>query len=137
MLAIGVSCAGFLQATASRSASAARILVNERVWNEACRVYAVGDFVLTLDRQTKKGGRSAAQGPTNRQAYRRRCSRRGRRRIYDGFVGTAILKDVRPRGGTVSKNERTMSARGYLWRGLPRREASSARACRLLSRHRH
>ena len=113
VLAIGVSPdTGFLQASGIALGERGHILVNERMETSVPEVYAVGDAVLTLDRQTKKAGALPLAGPANRQGRIAADNMAGRRRIYDGFVGTAILKVFGLAAASVGKNERTLMREG-------------------------
>ena len=113
VLAIGVSPdTGFLQASGIALGERGHILVNERMETNVSEVYAVGDAVLTLDRQTKKAGVLPLAGPANRQGRIAADNMAGRRRVYDGFVGTAILKVFGLAAASVGKNERTLEREG-------------------------
>ena len=113
VLAIGVSPdTGFLQASGIAPGERGHILVNERMETSVPEVYAVGDAVLTLDRQTKKAGALPLAGPANRQGRIAADNMAGRRRVYDGFVGTAILKVFGLAAASVGKNERTLEREG-------------------------
>ena len=113
VLAIGVSPdTGFLQASGIALGERGHILVNERMETNVPDVYAVGDAVLTLDRQTKQAGVLPLAGPANRQGRIAADNMAGRRRVYDGFVGTAILKVFGLAAASVGKNERTLEREG-------------------------
>ena len=113
VLAIGVSPdTGFLQASGIALGERGHILVNERMETSVPEVYAVGDAVLTPDRQTKKAGALPLAGPANRQGRIAADNMAGRRRVYDGCVGTAILKVFGLEAAFVGKNERTLEREG-------------------------
>ena len=113
VLAIGVSPdTGFLQASGIALGERGHILVNEHMETSVPEVYAVGDAVLTLDRQTKKAGALPLAGPANRQGRIAADNMAGRRRVYDGFVGTSILKVFGLTAASVGKNERTLMREG-------------------------
>ena len=113
VLAIGVSPdTGFLKASGIALGERGHILVNERMETSVPEVYAVGDAVLTLDRQTKQAGVLPLAGPANRQGRLAADNMAGRRRVYDGFVGTSILKVFGLTAASVGKNERTLMREG-------------------------
>ncbi len=113
VLAIGVRPdTEFLQESAIALGERGHILVDEHMQTNIPFVYAVGDAVLTLDRQTKKPAALPLAGPANRQGRIAADNMAGIRRVYDGFVGTAILKVFDLTAASVGKNERTLEREG-------------------------
>ena len=113
VLAIGVSPdTGFLKESGIALGERGHILVDEHMATNVPDVYAVGDAVLTLDRQTKQAGALPLAGPANRQGRLAADNMAGRRRVYDGFLGTSILKVFGVTAAAVGKNERTLKREG-------------------------
>ena len=113
VLAIGVSPdTGFLQASGIALGERGHILVNERMETSVPDVYAVGDAVMTIERSAKKAGALPLAGPANRQGRIAADNMAGGRRVYDGFVGTSILKVFGLTAAAVGKNERTLEREG-------------------------
>ena len=113
VLAIGVSPdTDFLKDSSVALGARGHILVNEHMETSVPDVYAVGDAVMTFDRQTNTAGALPLAGPANRQGRLAADNMTGRRRIYDGFIGTAILKVFGLTAAAVGKNERMLEREG-------------------------
>lgn len=113
VLALGVRAdTGFLEDSSIALAQRGHILVNEYLETNVPGIYAVGDAAATHERQTGRPGSLPLAGPANRQGRLAADNMTGRHHVYDGFIGTSILKIFGFTAAAVGKNERTLEREG-------------------------
>ena len=113
VLAIGVRPdTAFLAGSDIELGERGHILVNEYMQTSAENVYAVGDAVLTYDSQTGKAGALALAGPANRQGRLAADNIAGKKRKYQGFIGSSVLKVFDMTAASTGKNERALQREG-------------------------
>jgi NADPH-dependent 2,4-dienoyl-CoA reductase/sulfur reductase-like enzyme/rhodanese-related sulfurtransferase len=88
------------------------VLVNEHLRTSDPDIYAVGDVVAVREIVTGQLAQIPLAGPANRQGRIAADNALGRRRVYPGTLGTAVVKVFEKTAASVGPTERRLKSSG-------------------------
>lgn len=119
ILSIGVAPdTGFLSGSGIKTGKRGEILVNEYLETSVPDVYALGDAVTVSNLVTKAKGVIALAGPANKQGRILADTLCGKRRPYEGSIGTSVMKLFDMTVAVTGAKEEALSAAGIAYRKL-------------------
>lgn len=109
LVSIGVTPeTGFLAESGIELGPRGEILVNDYLETSAPDVYAVGDAISVSNYVTKKTGIIPLAGPANKQGRMVADTICGKRRCYEGSIGTSVMKLFDMTVASVGAKEETL-----------------------------